>query len=906
MSQFHFGRPSQIDRKQSFVPSQKGKKIPKFFEETEAFVLSSYGGLLPIAAKDNLKNAVSSSGLIDETSGNILFVSSRNIYLWSLKMGEHGIKKFSLPASALAITRNHISISVFPKSVALVCVTPSGCLRYWKTLACPNAFTEVSLPLRDQEVFAAIQVTFEKVVIGTTNCTILFVDKNMASRELKLTVKGGFTSRLASMTSYFIPSSSAQEEVEQMKALLVPIRSETCVLAVSNTNLYLINFQEEKLVWCINVADSVKPYMEFADVRNISVLNANYWGDESDLILLISFRSGAETPSYAFAHLSFDPIKTPEFSVNIFPFDIASILSSSNFRVDLDACEMQFPFPKFCDGYLVLQNGILHLSSIFTENQEDSIASVVDFSLSEDKVVAFGAYQGTMLLLMAKKGLISFVSKNEQQYRECQSATALQRSLREIFEMYSAEPDQQLKQLLLLYRRAKSSKNFLSAAEPFVQSLSSCVNLDAIVYDCALSIANGYLNYNDALTSTATLNIENVLQEKIGVMTVFLDFLEQSKMANQLKSLEELPHLGLKQIFPTLLAVCRIFENMGCMQEFYKLHCTNQALFDPFIHVAVQNRGTHSNAGDITLNFYKIASNFEEIFDLIAHAQKGGTLESNFDNAITIMRLYIASFERIFEIRKQNEHLRVTEKKICFWNLSETFADYIKTHFDWLKLNVDLFSSNVTTIELLQCHYDFAVSCLQSYGEFCKLLSQAEEETEELYLTMESKVKDMRSLFISFFAEMNQPTFALGLAEKFLDFETLISICLNNKDLTKLSSYRKLFRHKEFDTYLIKTLYDQKNIRALITLDSPYLATFLKEMPQLRWAVEARQKEWTKATETLLELTSEHGHSFTFHKKKTLMSFAKMYALLAHYKKDSIVFQEIDWMFHVAKIQVSC
>ena len=184
-----FGRSSFAPGRPSTAIPQKGRKVPKFFEETDAFVLSTFGGLLPIAAKDNLKNAASSSGLMDETSENILFVSSRNMYLWSLKWGEHGMKKFCLPSSAVAITRRHISLTVFPKSVALVCVTPSGYLRYWKTLTCPNAFSEAALPIRDQEVFSVVQVMFEKMVVATTNCTILFVDKNMASRELKMTSK---------------------------------------------------------------------------------------------------------------------------------------------------------------------------------------------------------------------------------------------------------------------------------------------------------------------------------------------------------------------------------------------------------------------------------------------------------------------------------------------------------------------------------------------------------------------------------------------------------------------------------------------------------------------------------------------------------------------------------------------
>ena len=104
--------------------------------------------------------------------------------------------------------------------------------------------------------------------------------------------EGGFTSRLASVTSYFMPSSTSQEDMEQLKALLVPVRSEMCIMAISNLNLYLINFQEEKLVWCVNVCDALKPHLEDKDARNILVLNASYWSDESDLILLFSYKQG--------------------------------------------------------------------------------------------------------------------------------------------------------------------------------------------------------------------------------------------------------------------------------------------------------------------------------------------------------------------------------------------------------------------------------------------------------------------------------------------------------------------------------------------------------------------------------------------------------------------------------------
>lgn len=125
------------------------------------------------------------------------------------------------------------------------------------------------------------------------------------------------------------------------------------------------------------------------------------------------------------------------------------------------------------------------------------------------------------------------------------------------------------------------------------------------------------------------------------------------------------------------------------------------------------------------------------------------------------------------------------------------------------------------------------------------------------------------------------------LAEKYLDFESLVVICETTNNQNRLDEYMDRFSAEGFSEY-VYTWYLQENKQGKLidrcrrvgkTRDVQKLSTFLADHASLAWMQHVYDRKFSSAADVLQTLASEESESVV--RQKTMLSLAKLAKLAA-------------------------
>lgn len=133
---------------------------------------------------------------------------------------------------------------------------------------------------------------------------------------------------------------------------------------------------------------------------------------------------------------------------------------------------------------------------------------------------------------------------------------------------------------------------------------------------------------------------------------------------------------------------------------------------------------------------------------------------------------------------------------------------------------------------------------------------------------------------------------AAKLAEKYLDFETLVTICELTDNQRRLDDYLERFGNDGFSEYVYNWFLKENKQGKLIDRcrlnRSNRLTNFLADHPTLSWMQNIFDKKYTFAADTLQKLAYEETESIT--RQKTMYSLSKLAKLAGHRSPDSDFF----------------
>ena len=120
------------------------------------------------------------------------------------------------------------------------------------------------------------------------------------------------------------------------------------------------------------------------------------------------------------------------------------------------------------------------------------------------------------------------------------------------------------------------------------------------------------------------------------------------------------------------------------------------------------------------------------------------------------------------------------------------------------------------------------------------------------------------------------------LAEKYLDFETLVIICESTDNLQRLDSYMDRFSAEGFSEFLYSWYLKENKQGKLLKRYRKYgkaainqkLTTFLTDHPMLFWMQSVFNKQYREAADTLKALANQETHSLI--RQKTMFSLSKL------------------------------
>lgn len=181
-----------------------------------------------------------------------------------------------------------------------------------------------------------------------------------------------------------------------------------------------------------------------------------------------------------------------------------------------------------------------------------------------------------------------------------------------------------------------------------------------------------------------------------------------------------------------------------------------------------------------------------------------------------------------------------------------------------------LYDQYVNIIDLLLDARKCNIESARNSSEFSTLLRQYQTE---------------RSRFIQPLIDDLEWERAALLAEKYLDYSTLIVICEKTNNQQRLDDYLERFKTDDFARHVFNW-YMQENKQARLlqmckTLKSKHdLVKYLDTHPSLSWLQHMHERNYDKAAFTLRHLASDERNLLT--KKRSMLSIAKLASLVAN------------------------
>lgn len=140
----------------------------------------------------------------------------------------------------------------------------------------------------------------------------------------------------------------------------------------------------------------------------------------------------------------------------------------------------------------------------------------------------------------------------------------------------------------------------------------------------------------------------------------------------------------------------------------------------------------------------------------------------------------------------------------------------------------------------------------------------------------------MKCVGFCFVVDGGQYELAAKLAEKYLDFKTLVIICDQTKNQTRLDEYIERYRDQDFSQFAINWHLQQNKRGDLFERfkrNQSELTRFLGDHPSLAWIQTVFNGDLSRAARILLQLANSETELVS--RKKTMLSLSKLTSLAA-------------------------
>lgn len=844
--------------------------------------------------------------------------------------------ELQLPQSDLSHRAELVSVflqhgSYYPACIA---VSPEGVIRYWPAIAHEGVSVEHVVDLQGQECDSLTDLEGLGCILATTTCSVVIVQPQLFSgrhtllcRTLKMPSGwlGGISKRMSALI--FGPISSEQSAETRLVRVLGNLNSDggwtSFVLAGHSLQKWkLYQDKPEELVFVIELNRIVRDHFHamlwenvIGDQMEVITWLLDLQKVKDDIIILAAAVNMHISPQihYALIILNADGTTT---SVK----DFTLLKMSGLYREDNPAESLSFRF-LWCNNSAYIYN---HRSITVIKPMDEP--DILEFNTPQDTILGGSVCVNTPIFFSRNNGLVA-VTSNEFSADLNSSLMGPNASMdindvtlganlsvynMDPMEIYNAFTDTkgQLKAAFIFHLKNQQSacQDIINELFPADVSRKPSVDniLDKVVVNTCMELLNDipatdprWSKDNSAgLGSSYSMQIINQLEDKQRAFTLFLKFLKDSNLWDQ---------LGAYTIRDTPLATVRVLGELAekLVAAITLKNIPNSEILQKAIQKAVEDSPFDTEYGLTAQDiFYShITSVHRALQEIVKLCEDAAHSDMN--------PIEVANY-----VKKSNVILLNTLKDVLQYRLAslDTFMPSEAVHsispenLPWTAANgtdglVDAlwdqhylthnFGMKLTGNRQLRkelCEQFVAITDLILDGRKTYVQSVKGMPREELHYKQYNT--DKHKLILPLL-QQEQWEEAAQLAEKYLDFECLIRICEVTDNQNRLNEYMDRFQAEGFTEFVYNWHLKENKVGKLIdrcrkfssNRNTQKLTGFLTQNPSLSWMQQIFDKQFDQASETLRSLALQETESVT--KQKTMFSLSKLSKLAGMNSRDS-------------------
>lgn len=397
------------------------------------------------------------------------------------------------------------------------------------------------------------------------------------------------------------------------------------------------------------------------------------------------------------------------------------------------------------------------------------------------------------------------------------------------------------------------------------------------------------------LGSSTSMQIIQQLKDKNIAFTHFVSFLQTVGLWEKLYAVTE-----FGTVRSTHQVVVDIHEKILAAIALKNIHGRGCPTVDEAIEVVLEEKKVRSieNLTSQDLFYVKVT----HVTDIIHAFTKVLYQQTNQESAplriqtmlIEINSVLLAMFNEINNLRLKNAvFLNPKFEYIPWTNMTGKNGAYDPI-FQLINENLQQSLKSINAPDIRQKYFQQIAEMVDFVLEGKQKYLQSVQEGEKRKLQSQ-KFEKLRSELITPFVDNNQFDLASRLAEKYLDFQTLVLIADRTNNPAKLAEYNEKFKQYNFFQFALNwhlRQNKQSTIFERFKHDKNSLTEFLNDHPTLAWIQTIMNGEHNKAAQILFALAQNERE--LVERKRVMLSLAKLAVLASEDSELSVDLAEIN------------
>uniref|UniRef100_A0A182QEJ5 Nucleoporin Nup133/Nup155-like N-terminal domain-containing protein n=1 Tax=Anopheles farauti TaxID=69004 RepID=A0A182QEJ5_9DIPT len=401
-----------------------------------------------------------------------------------------------------------------------------------------------------------------------------------------------------------------------------------------------------------------------------------------------------------------------------------------------------------------------------------------------------------------------------------------------------------------------------------------------------------------ALGSSTSMQIIQQLREKNIAYTQFIEFLRNRNLWDRLQAVSSSPGAASREASkdarPTALCLSDIGEKIVATIGIRCLHASHSRIMDEAIGQVLQQSNRTVPFPNLTPQdlFYAQTSRVEELFRVLSEL-----IDAYVRQELTSVQIQSALVEvNTIVLNVLQEVLKYRESKTSLY----TVRDELRSRYDlvpWTALSgksglrdvlLQLIGNTLrhgikgtAEPEFRMKHFKHMTELIDYVLDGRKTYLESLND-EEKYAVLLQQYESQRSDLIYPLVEAEQYEMAAKLAEKYLDFQTLVEICDKTNNQERLDEYIERYKEHDFSQFAISWHMHQNkqgDILHRFKNNQSALARFLVDHPSMAWIQLLFNGELAQAAEVLLSLAQREKELLA--RKRAMLCLAKLCLLAA-------------------------